>query len=71
MARNSMNNCKGTKAGALLCPSCCIEYDEVMFDCEVDGIVLRDVKALRCPNCEVEIFSPDQQEIIRKRISTQ
>jgi len=71
LARNSMNNIKGTKAGALLCPSCCIEYIEVTFDCEVDGIVLYDVKALRCPNCEEEIFSPEQQELIRKRIGIQ
>jgi hypothetical protein len=36
----------------------------------VDGIVLHDVKALRCPNCKTEVFSPEQQEVIAKRIST-
>jgi hypothetical protein len=61
---------KGTKAGALLCPTCCIEYLEVEFDFEVDGVILHDVKALRCPECEEEVFTPEQYEIIRKRIST-
>jgi len=68
LAKNSYSKLEGTKAGALLCPSCCIEYLEVQFDFEVDGIVLRNVKALRCPLCEEEVFSPEQQEIIMKKI---
>jgi hypothetical protein len=48
-----------------------MEYIEVMFDCEVEGTVLHDVKALRCPNCETEVFSLEQQEAIKKRINIQ
>ncbi len=66
MAKNSPSN--ATKAGALLCSTCCVEYVEVQFDFEVDGVVLRDVKALRCPCCEEEVFSPQQQETIKKRL---
>ena len=58
----------GTKAGALLCPTCCLEYVEVVFDCEVEGVVLRDVKALRCPSCMEEVFSPKQQEEVKKKL---
>jgi hypothetical protein len=68
LAKNSSSKRGGTKAGALLCPSCCVEYVEVQFDFEVDGVVLHDVKALRCPRCEEEVFSPQQQEEIRKKI---
>ncbi len=68
MAKNSSSKPEGTRAGALLCPSCCIEYLEVQFDFEIDGIVLRDVKALRCPLCKEEVFSPEQQETIIKKI---
>ena len=53
-----------SKAGALLCPTCCVEYIEVLFDFEIDGIVLHDVKALRCPNCQEEVFTPEQQQAI-------
>ena len=56
------------KANALLCPTCCVEYVEVAFDLEVDGAVLRDVAALRCPSCEEEVFTPQQMEVIRQRI---
>ncbi|MFA5572456.1 MAG: YgiT-type zinc finger protein [Crenarchaeota archaeon] len=69
MAKNSAKNNKSTKAGALLCPTCCVEYVAITFDFEIDNVVLKDVKALRCPSCNEEIFSPDQQEEIRKRIS--
>lgn len=68
LEKNSPNKPAVTKAGALLCPSCCVEYVEVQFDCEIDGEVLHDVKALKCPRCEEEVFSPEQQEEIRKRI---
>jgi len=36
---------------------------------EVDGVVLRNVKALRCPACEEERFTPEQFEAVRKKIS--
>jgi hypothetical protein len=67
--KNSAHKATETKAGALLCPICCVEYVEVEFDFEVNNMVLHDVKALRCPMCKEEIFSPEQQETIRKRIS--
>jgi YgiT-type zinc finger domain-containing protein len=47
-----------------------VEYVEVEFDFEVDGTVLSNVKALRCPSCEEEAFTPQQIEEINKRIST-
>jgi YgiT-type zinc finger domain-containing protein len=47
-----------------------VEYVEVEFDFEVDGVILHNVKALRCPACEEEVFTPEQYEAIRKRIST-
>jgi YgiT-type zinc finger domain-containing protein len=47
-----------------------VEYVEVEFDFEVDGVILNNVKALRCPACEEEVFTPQQVEEIRKRIST-
>lgn len=70
LEKNSPNKPSGTKANALLCPVCCVEYVEVEFDFEVDGVVLHNVKALRCPVCEEEVFTPEQYEAIRKRIST-
>ena len=70
LEKNSLNKTGGTKAGALLCPACCVEYVEVEFDFEVDGIVLSNVKALRCPVCEEEVFTPQQVEEIRKKITS-
>ena len=67
LEKNSSNKSKGTKAGALLCPTCCVEYGQVEFDLEVDGVILHNVKALRCPECEEELFTPEQYEEIRKR----
>ena len=58
-----------TKASALLCPVCCVEYVTVEFDLEVDGVILHNVKALRCPACEEELFTPQQYEAIRKKIN--
>lgn len=47
------------KAGALLCPVCCVEYVEVELDFEVDGEILHNVKVLRCPVCQDEQFPPE------------
>jgi hypothetical protein len=69
LEKNSHSKTKGTKAGALLCPTCCVEYTEVEFDFEVDGVILHDVKALRCPACNEETFTPEQVEAIRKRVN--
>jgi hypothetical protein len=68
LKRNSPNKPKGTRADALLCPICCVEYLEIEFDMEVEGIVLHKIKALRCPECEEELFTPQQYAIIKKRI---
>jgi hypothetical protein len=57
------------KAGALLCPVCCVEYVEVQADFDIDGKVLRDIKMLRCPVCQEEKFTQQQQEIFEKRLS--
>ncbi len=65
LEKNSPN--KPTKANALLCPACCVEYVEVEFDFQVDDTVLHNVKALRCPECMEEVFTPEQIESIRKR----
>ncbi len=67
--KNSPNKLSLIKASALLCPSCCVEYVEVEFDFEVDGVILHNVKALRCPECDEEVFTPEQCEAIRKRVS--
>jgi hypothetical protein len=56
------------KAGALICPTCCVEYIEVEFDVDFDGDILRNVKALRCPVCNEEVFTPEQHEEISKKI---
>jgi hypothetical protein len=69
LEKNSSNKRRITKAGALLCPTCCVEYVEAEFDFEVDGKVLSNVKALRCPACEEEVFTPQQVEEIRKKIT--
>jgi hypothetical protein len=70
MEKNPENNSKTVKADTLFCPFCCVEYVEVEFDFEVDGVVLHNVKALRCPSCQEEAFTPEQQEEILKKIST-
>jgi hypothetical protein len=48
------------KAGALLCPLCCVEFQEIQVDFEWEGRVLHNVKILRCPICEAETFTPEQ-----------
>ncbi|MCW4009967.1 MAG: hypothetical protein NWF05_05040 [Candidatus Bathyarchaeota archaeon] len=56
------------KAGALLCPVCCVEYVEIEVDFELDGQILRDVKVLRCPICQDEQFTPQQQKAIEEQL---
>jgi hypothetical protein len=60
---------KNTKANALLCPCCCVEYVNIELDLEIEGEVLRNVKALRCPCCGEEQFSPNQLEAVSREIS--
>jgi hypothetical protein len=57
------------KAGALLCPVCCVELIEAEVDFEIDGFVLRDVKVLRCPVCQNEQFTFEQQKEIEDRLN--
>jgi hypothetical protein len=68
LEKNSLNKPRLTKANALLCPTCCIEYVEVVFDLEIDGVILDSVKALKCPECNEELFTPEQYETIARRI---
>jgi hypothetical protein len=68
LAKNSSNP-KTVKANAAICPTCCVEYVEVEFDLDIDGTVLHNVKALRCPECKEEVFTPEQSEAIRKQIN--
>jgi hypothetical protein len=68
LEKNSPIKEEGTKAGAYLCPLCCVEYVEVEFDLEVEGVVLNKIKALRCPACTEERFTPEQYETIMERI---
>jgi len=70
LEKNSSNKLNITKANALLCPLCCIEFVEVKFDLEFDGVILHNVKALRCPTCHEEVFTPEQVEAIKKRALT-
>ena len=69
LEKNSPNKSTGTEANALLCPSCCVEFIEVEFDFEVDGIILHHVKALRCPACSDELFTPEQSDAITDLIN--
>ena len=69
MERNSPNKPKIMKANAVLCPFCCVEYAEVEFDFEVDGFILNNVKALRCPTCGEEFFTPKQYAAVMERIN--
>jgi hypothetical protein len=55
-------------AGAIVCPICCVEYIEVEFEFEFDGIILRNVKALKCPICQEEIFTPAQYDAIQDQL---
>jgi YgiT-type zinc finger domain-containing protein len=70
MPKETNTQPKGTvKAGALMCPVCCVEYVEVEVDFEYDGAILENVKMLRCPSCEEELFTPEQQDAITARIN--
>jgi hypothetical protein len=46
------------------CPKC----EEVTVDYEYQGIILRNVKALRCPSCKEELFTLEQYDAIRDRL---
>lgn len=47
---------------------CCVEFQEIEVDIELDGKFLSNVKILRCPICEEEVFTPEQyKEAISKK----
>ena len=46
-----------------------MEYVEIEFDFEVEGLILRGIKGLQCPICRVEQFTSKQVEDIEKRLS--
>jgi len=50
------------------CPKCKTEYAEVVVDFEYADVILRNVKALKCPQCEEDRFTPEQYRVIRERI---
>jgi YgiT-type zinc finger domain-containing protein len=58
------------KAGAPLCPICCVELLEAEVDFEIDGTILRNVKVLRCPICQEEHFTPEQRAVIEKKMAS-
>jgi hypothetical protein len=62
-------NERAIKAGALLCPVCCVELIDVKADFDLDGEVLHDVKILRCPVCQEEQLGEQQYSAVEKKIS--
>jgi hypothetical protein len=52
----------------LKCPEHDVEYEVVKTTYEQFGIILKDVKCLRCPVDGEELFTLEQAEAIRKRI---
>jgi hypothetical protein len=52
------------------CPEHNVEYETVKTTYEQYGVILKDVKALRCPVDGEELFTLEQAEAIRKRIAT-
>ena len=50
------------------CHKCKKECEEVTIDYEYQGIILRNVKALRCPDCKEELFTLEQYDAIRDRL---
>jgi hypothetical protein len=51
------------------CPEHQAEYETVKTTYEQFGVILKDVKALRCPVDGEELFTIEQAEAIRKRIA--
>jgi hypothetical protein len=49
------------------CPKCSKECEEGMVDYEFEGVILHNVKALRCPDCK-ELFTLEQHDAIRDRL---
>ncbi|MCW4017435.1 MAG: hypothetical protein NWF00_01925 [Candidatus Bathyarchaeota archaeon] len=72
MPHKTNTNPKQTlKAGAIICPICCVELIEEEVDFEIDGAILHNVKLLRCPICQEEQFTPQQQQAIEEQLRRQ
>ena len=52
-----------------ICPKCNKRCEEVTIDYEFQGVILCNVKALRCPDCKEELFTLEQYDAIRNRLS--
>ncbi len=52
------------------CPKCKTQYVETTVDFEYGNIILRNVKAFKCPECKEELFTPEQYGQIRERIKS-
>jgi len=52
------------------CPEHNVEYQTVKTTYEQHGVILKEVKALRCPVDGEELFTLEQAEAIRQRIVT-
>jgi hypothetical protein len=52
------------------CPEHHVNYEAVKTNYEQFGVILKDVKALRCPIDGEELFTMEQAEAIRQRITT-
>ncbi|OFX16454.1 hypothetical protein A3K71_06465 [archaeon RBG_16_50_20] len=52
------------------CPEHGVDYETVRTMYEQFGVILKDVKALRCPVDGEELFTLEQAEAIRQRITT-
>ena len=50
------------------CPEHSVEYETVKTTYEQFGVILKDVRCLRCPVDGEELFTIEQAEAIRKRI---
>ena len=51
------------------CPEHHVEYETVKTTYDQFGVILKDVKCLRCPIDGEELFTLEQAEAIRKRIA--
>jgi len=52
------------------CPNCNVEYEEVETDFDYGGVILRNVKATRCPKCGKELYTPEQYRAIKERLQS-
>ena len=51
-----------------VCPKCEKKCEEVTVDYEYQGVILLNVKALRCPDCKEELFTLGQFDVIHDRL---